>query len=221
MRKKVLITASLVLVFVVFVLIVFRSDVPRDPLTVRRGEATSTDRPLSSEETDSFQGLPGSEQTRGVIQPGFVDQEKRQAPVFEQRRRPNSSLLVPRQRAGAGQRFDVPRMAQTRQMLLPYMRSLRLRATQAGLPPDQVARISAEVTAVAWRAQSEGVPTAQAVGTARRFGDKALNSSERQLERLSVISGVGRAAVGRGPQPTRNPRDGFVRRAQAYQQQQR
>ena len=218
MRKRVLITAFL---FLLFGLIAFLNDVPRDPLTVGRGDATSTDMPLSSEETDSFKELPGAEQKRGAIQSGFVDQEKRQAPAFEQRRKPNSSLLVPKQGAGAGQRSDVPRMAQTRQMLLPYMRSLRLRATQAGLPPHQVARISAEVTAVAWRAQAAGVPAAQAVGSARRFGDKALNSSEMELERLSVISGVGRAAVGGGAQQMGNPGEAFVRRIQAYQQQQK
>ena len=218
MRKRVLIPASL---FLVFVLIVFLSDVPRDQLTVRRGDATSTDMTLSSKETDSFKGLSGAEQKRNTIQSGFVDREKRQAPASEQWRKPNSSLLVPKQRAGTPGEFEVSRVAQIRLMLLPYMRSLRLRARQAGLPPHQVARIAGEVTALAWKAQFAGVPAVEAVGTARRFGDKALSSVEMELERLSVISRVGRAAVGGGAQQTWNPRERFLSRAQAYKQQQK
>ena len=131
----------------VFALIVFLNDVLKDPLTVQVGDATSTDMPLSSQETGSLQGLSEAGQGRKAIQPGFVDQGRSWVPGSESRF--FNSDFVSTEKGLPRQSLDMLRMAQTRQMLAAYTRSLQVRATQAGIPPHQAARLSAEVASVA------------------------------------------------------------------------
>ncbi len=191
MQKKLLVSASLV---VVFALIVFLNDVLKDPLTVQVGDATSTDMPLSSQETGSLQGLSEAGQGRKAIQPGFVDQGRSWVPGSESRF--FNSDFVSTEKGLPRQSLDMLRMAQTRQMLAAYTRSLQVRATQAGIPPHQAARLSAEVASVALSAQVAGVAPAQTLATTRLFGEKALSSSLREQKKLSFISTARTGSVG-------------------------
>jgi len=193
MQKKVLVSASLV---VVFALIVFLNDVLKDPLTVQVGDATSTDMPLSSQETGSLQGLSEAGQGRKAIQPGFVDQGRSWVPGSESRRKFINSDFVSPEKGLPRQSLDMLRMAKTRQMLAAYTRSLQVRATQAGIPPHQAARLSTEVASVALSAQVAGVPPAQTVATTRLFGEKALSSSLREQKKLSFMSMARTGTVG-------------------------
>lgn len=191
MQKKVLVSASLV---VVFALIVFLNDVLKDPLTVQVGDATSTDMPLSSQETGSLQGLSEAGQGRKAIQPGFVDQGRSWVPGSDSRF--INSDFVSTEKGLPRQSLDMLRMAKTRQMLAAYTRSLQVRATQAGIPPHQAARLSTEVASVALSAQVAGVPPAQTVATTRLFGEKALSSSLREQKKLSFMSMARTGTVG-------------------------
>ncbi|MDA2934712.1 hypothetical protein MYX82_10275 [Acidobacteria bacterium AH-259-D05] len=218
MRRKPLATLCLVAVFGV---IVFLTDIPKNLFTVRVADSTKGDVRLSPDQIDSLQGAAGKAQRRKAIEPGFVVQKKRPAQVSEEWGKPIDPLLFALKRDGALESFDMPSMAKTRHILRPYVRSLRLRGAQAGMSPRQVARLSAQVAAVAWRAQLVGTTPAEAVGKARSFGEKALSSAVKEQNKLSLMVGAGRATVGVGTGRSGTPPNGLVRVTQRLRQQQR
>lgn len=178
MSRKVLVIASLVIAFSLTVLL---RDISRALFTARAGDATRGDVRSLPGETRSSKGLSGIGQEGKAIRSDLVSQERSQVQASEQERKPIYSLFAPPERDTPLQNVDMPNVAQTQQILLPYLGSLRLRAIQAGVPPHQVAQLSADVAAVAWTAQLAGSPPAQAVGAARFFGESALSSSRREL----------------------------------------
>ena len=218
MRKRVLVTASL---FLLFGLIVFLNDASRALFTERTGNTTGEDAQLAPEETGSLKGLSGAGQERKAIKPGFVDQGRRWVPGSGELRKSIDSQFVPAQKNMTLQSLGMLGLAQTREMLSPYTRSLQVRAIQAGIPPHQAARLSAEAAEVATRAQLAGVPPAEAARTARLFGEKALSSSVKKQERLSFMTGAGTATVGGRAQPAGRSREEFVSRIQVLRRQQR
>ncbi len=186
---------------IVFGFVVLFEDISKALFTVRVGEATGRDVQLSLEGIGSSKGLSGTGQNRKVIQPGFVDQgsgfvDQGRSWVPGSESRFFNSDFVSTEKGLPRQSLDMLRMAQTRQMLSAYTRSLHVRATQAGIPPHQAARLSSEVASVALSAQVAGVPPAQTVATTRLFGEKALSSSLREQKKLSFMSTARTGSVG-------------------------
>lgn len=189
MSRTVLVLASLVIVLSFIVLL---KDIPKALFTARAGDATRGDVRSLPGETRSSKGLSGIGQEGKAIRSDLVSQERSQVQASEQERKPIYSLFAPPERDTPLQNVDMPNVAQTQQILLPYLGSLRLRAIQAGIPPHQVAQLSADVAAVAWTAQLAGVPPAEAVGVARSFGERALSSSR---QKLSFVEGIKAATL--------------------------
>ncbi len=183
MRRIVFASAFLV---IVFGLVVFLQDISRVLFTVRVGDATGGDVQPLPEDTGSFKGLSSTEQKKKGIQSGVPSQERKWVQVSEQRRMAIEFLSAQRKRNGPSPNTDRLSLGQTRQRLLPYTKSLQLRATQAGMPPYPAARLAAEVAEVAFRAQLAGASPAQAIGTARVFGEKALSSSMRRQQAVNL-----------------------------------
>ncbi len=172
----------------VFGLALFLGNISKAVLTIGVGEATGEDEPLLSEEAGSFKGPSSTQQRRKRIPSGVPSQERQWAAVSEQQRKATALLSAQRKRNGPSPSTDRLSLGQTRQMLLPYTKSLQMRATQAGLPRHPAARLAAEVAEVALRAQLAGASPAQAIGTARVFGEKALGSSIRRQQAVNLRS---------------------------------
>ena len=216
MRRIVFAIAALL---IVFGLVVFLEDISKALFTVRVGEATGRDVQLSLEGIGSSKGLSGTGQGRKAIQPGFVDQGRIWVPGSEQWRKPIDP--VPAKGHAPSRSIDMLSAARTRQMLSAYTRSLQVRATQAGIPRHQAARLSVQVAKVAWKAQLAGLPSGEAIGMARLFGEKALSSAVKEQRELSVLARTRTAMVGGKAQQGGTPRAPSVRISQVLRQQQR
>ncbi len=221
-RNIALVSASVVLVFG---LVVFLNYLLKAPLTVQVGEATSIDIGLSPGESGSLRDLSGAGQGQvqgsQPIKRGLADQRGSWVPGSDPRGIASNSDYVSARKGGPVQSLDRLTVAQTRQMLSAYTRSLQLRAAQAGIPPHLAARLSAEVASVAVSTQVAGANPAQTIATTRLFGETALSSSLRVQQKLLFISTANTGTVGGRTGQFGAPPAGVRNMTQVLKQQQK